>query len=305
VNAPASTGYGLYATNGGTIGPLDVAGVMTALSSSPAIFALGSGSTITLTVLSPTSPATATIETTALDSAGVLAESGGSVSLTGSGPTGGSVTTENAGSAGLNAFSGTISATGITITTEGGVDGVGVQSYGVVVSNSGAKVTLTDDTIMTSGAGDVGLIAQASGLATVAGTLSVGTTGDAATGLDALSGGSIDASTATSVGVTTSGSGAIGVYASGSAPPAIPGGTPTASTITIGGVATIAANGGSSAGVQADGGGQVNLNGGSTETPNTVSTSTARRRSRPGRRATLIPQFPRAAQTPTAFSPTA
>ena len=168
VNATAaSTSYGLYATNGGTIGPLDVAGVTTAASCSPAVYAFGAGSTITLTLLSPTSPAVATIVTTGGDSAGVLAKSGGSVVLTGSGPTGGSVTTETDGSVGLNAFSGSISATGITITTMGDLDELSNPSDGVEVSNSGATVTLTDDTIVTSGDGAVGVSAQISGMATL------------------------------------------------------------------------------------------------------------------------------------------
>ena len=280
VNATAaSASYGLNAINGGTIGPLDVAGVTTAASSSPAVYATGAGSTITLTLLSPTSPAVATIVTTGVDSAGVLATSGGSVVLTGSGPTGGSVTTETDGSVGLNAFSGSISATGITITTMGDPDILSNPSDAVEVSNSGATVTLTDDTIVTSGEGAVGVFAQTSGMATLSGTATVTTTGDCesgfcAYGLNAASGGVIDASTATSVSVTTSGADAIGVYASGVAPPVEPGGLPTPSTITIGGVATITTYGATAAGVQADSGGVVNLNGGSAKTPNTITTTT-------------------------------
>ena len=282
VNATAaSTSYGLYAAGGGTIDggttdggtlPLDVAGVTTSASSSPAVFATGAGSTITLTLLSPTSPALATIVTTGIDSAGVLAESAGSVVLTG-----GSVMTSNDGSVGLNAFSGSISATGTTITTEGGLDILSNPSYGVEVSNSGATVTLSNDTIMTTGAGAIEVLAQASGMATLSGTANITTTDPtntegSAIGLYALSGGIIDGSTTTSVSVTTSGTGAIGVYASGVAPPADPGGAATPSTITIGGLATIAAYGQSAPGVQADGGGVVTLSGGSVMTPNTITT---------------------------------
>jgi autotransporter family porin len=195
-------------------------------------------------------------------------------------------------------------------------------SDAVEVSNSGATVTLTDDTIVTSGEGAVGVFAQTSGMATLSGTATVTTTGDCesgfcAYGLNAASGGVIDASTATSVSVTTSGADAIGVYASGVAPPVEPGGLPTPSTITIGGVATITTYGATAAGVQADSGGVVNLNGGSAATPNTIttttdgsigvyaasagsSTSTGRPRSRPGRRAR-----PRPAPTPMASRPTA
>ena len=84
VNATAvSTSYGLYAAGGGTIDggttdggtlPLDVAGVTTSASRSPAVFATGAGSTIALTLLSPTSPALATIVTTGINSAGVLGQ---------------------------------------------------------------------------------------------------------------------------------------------------------------------------------------------------------------------------------------
>ena len=231
--------------------------------------------------------------------------------------------TSNDGSVGLNAFSGSISATGTTITTEGGLDILSNPSYGVEVSNSGATVTLTDDTIMTSGPGAVGLLAQASGMATLSGTANITTTDltntqGSAIGLYALSGGIIDGSTTTSVSVTTSGTGAIGVYASGVAPPADPGGTPTPSTITIGGLATISTYGSSAAGVQADNGGVVNSSGGSVETPNSLITTIADgsigvyaasagiiningvTTSRPGR-----PARPRAASTLMASTPTA
>ena len=71
----------VYASGGGTIGVTDAAGVST--KPSPAVYALGAGSTITLTLLPPTSPALATIVTAGDDSAGVLASSGGSVVLSG------------------------------------------------------------------------------------------------------------------------------------------------------------------------------------------------------------------------------
>ena len=90
-----------------------------------------------------------------------------------------------------------------------------------------------------------------------------------AIGLKADGGGKIDGSGAASVGVTTSGAGAIGVYASGSG---TAGDLVVPSTITIGGVATIQTNGPNAAGVQADNGGVVNLNGGTAETPNTITT---------------------------------
>ena len=296
VNGPAATTYGLNAISGGTIGPLDVAGVTTAASSSPAVWAFGAGSTITLTLLSPTSPAVATIVTSGLDSAGVLSTSGGNVVLTGSGPTGGSVTTENNGSAGLNAFSGSISATGITITTMGDPDLLSNASDAVEVTNSGATVTLTDDTIKTYGKDAVGVLAQASGMATLSGTTNLTTADDGsiglfasgggvidvngsttistsgtiststklgAYGLYANNGGTIDGSGATSVGVTTNGAGAIGVYASGTG---TVGDSVVPSTITLGGTGegdvatntTVTTYADNAIGLKADGGGEIN-----------------------------------------------
>src|SRR5271163_4394142 len=107
----------------------------------------------------------------------------------------------------------------------------------------------------------------------LSGATMVTTTKDDSIGLYADGGGVIDGSKAASVTVTTSGTDAIGVYASGTAPPSEPGGPPgPASSIVIGGVATITTNGATAAGVQADLGGQVMLNGGSVATPNTVTT---------------------------------
>ena len=341
--------FGFYASGGGTIGGTimtpEVAGVSTEAFGSPAVYALGAGSTITLTLLPPTSPALATIVTVGNDSAGALARSGGSVVLSG-----GSVLTSGNGSAGLDAFSGSISATGTTITTTGHDDAIGNQSAAAEVNGTGATITLTNDTFMTSGVESSGVVAAAQGTATLSGTTTtmITTTNDGAFGLYALgggvikvngateiwtgstalstgagaigiyasgtapssgpasevylnaattvttygtgafgpnsvypyglyasNGGLIDGSLAPSVTVTTNGTDAIGVYASGAAPPSEPGGPPgAASTITIGGVASIMTNGATAAGVQADGGGVVNLNGGSAETPNTITTIT-------------------------------
>jgi hypothetical protein len=59
--------------------------------------------------------------------------------------------TSGNGSAGLDAFSGSISATGTTITTTGGADTIGNQSVAAEVNGTGATITLTNDTFMTSG----------------------------------------------------------------------------------------------------------------------------------------------------------
>ena len=108
--------------------------------------------------------------------------------------------TSNDGSVGLNAFSGSISATGTTITTEGGLDILSNPSYGVEVSNSGATVTLTNDTIKTSGPGAVGLgagLGHGHAKRHVANitTTDLTNTQGSAIGLYALSGGNIDGST--------------------------------------------------------------------------------------------------------------
>jgi hypothetical protein len=214
--------FGFYASGGGTIGSStmtpEVAGVTTEATLSDAVFASGAGSTITLTLLPPTSPALATIVTTGDDSTGVLASSGGRVVLSG-----GSVMTSGAGSAGLDAFSGSISATGTTITTTGPADTIGIQSVAAEVNGSGATITLTNDTFTTSGVGSSGVVAAAEGTATLSGatTTKITTTNDGAFGLYALGGGVINVNGATEIwtGSTapSTGAGAIGIYASGTA----------------------------------------------------------------------------------------
>lgn len=215
--------FGFYASGGGTIGGTimtpEVAGVSTEAFGSPAVYALGAGSTITLTLLPPTSPALATIVTVGNDSAGALARSGGSVVLSG-----GSVLTSGNGSAGLDAFSGSISATGTTITTTGHDDAIGNQSAAAEVNGTGATITLTNDTFMTSGVESSGVVAAAQGTATLSGTTTtmITTTNDGAFGLYALGGGVIKVNGATEIwtGSTalSTGAGAIGIYASGTAP---------------------------------------------------------------------------------------
>jgi hypothetical protein len=78
--------YAFYASSGGTIGSStmtpEVASVTTTASGAQAVYAFGAGSTITLSLLPPTSPALATIVTTGLDSPGALSLIGGSISLT-------------------------------------------------------------------------------------------------------------------------------------------------------------------------------------------------------------------------------
>jgi hypothetical protein len=134
VSTSNSGTFGFYASGGGTIGSStmtpEVASLTTSSSGANAVYAIGAGSTITLELLAPTAPALATIVTTGLDAPGAVAQSGGSVVLTG---TGGSVLTEGDGSPGLAArglatdtVPTTISATGITITTQGDADIFGI-----------------------------------------------------------------------------------------------------------------------------------------------------------------------------------
>jgi hypothetical protein len=103
--------------------------------------------------------------------------------------------------------------------------------------------------------------------ATTVTTHGTGVNGMDAYGLYATGGGMIDGSLAPSVAVTTNGTDAIGVYASGAA--AAP--STAVSTIIIGGVATIATNGATAAGVQADLGGHVTLGSGTVTTSGATS----------------------------------
>ena len=148
------------------------------------------------------------------DAFGALSESGAAVNLVG-----GSVTTKGAGSAGVAALFGSISATGTAITTEGGVDLAGVESAGVSIGGVGATGALTNDTIRTSGAESDGVLVQARGEATLSGVNGVTTTGDRSIGLQAVGGSVIDVlgQTTISTGSTSASTGlnAHGVNADG------------------------------------------------------------------------------------------
>ena len=188
---------------------------------------------------------------------------------------------------GMATLSGTT--TTMITTTNDGASGLYALGGGVINVN-GATEIWTGSTALSTGAGAIGIYASgtapssgpasqvylnAATTVTTYGTGAFGPNSVYPYGLYASNGGLIDGSLAPSVTVTTNGTDAIGVYASGAAPPSEPGGPPgAASTITIGGVASIKTNGATAAGVQADGGGVVNLNGGSAETPNTITTIT-------------------------------
>ncbi|MGA8585180.1 MAG: hypothetical protein WB715_15345, partial [Roseiarcus sp.] len=127
--------------------------------------------------------------------------------------------------------------------TNGG-SSIGVQANGVSTGGASSEVTLTGAmTVTTNATGAAGLDAY---------------------GLYANGGGTIDGSGATSVTVTTYGTDANGVYASGTS-------SSTPSTITIGGVATIATNGATAAGVEAFDGGHATLGAGTVTTSGATS----------------------------------
>jgi hypothetical protein len=146
------------------------------------------------------------------------------------------VETEAAGSAGLYAYFAAISATGTTITTEGGTDSFGNQSVGLEVDGAGATATLTDGAITTYGGttttavtttndGAIGLDAVGGGIINIDGPTTVTTgstlamTGASAYGLYANNGGIIQTSGTPTVDVTTYGDGAIGSTPRGRPPP--------------------------------------------------------------------------------------
>jgi len=170
------------------------------------LFATDAGSRISATGTS--------IVTNRLDATGVVSVSGANVVLNG-----GSVTTNGDGSAGVAAIFGSVSATGTSITTKGGVDLAGVESAGVSIGGPGATGALTSDAIMTAGAGSDGVLVQAEGRATLSGANGVTTTGDNSIGLHALGGGVINAlgQTTISTGSTLASTGlnAYGVNANG------------------------------------------------------------------------------------------
>ena len=161
--------------------------------------------------------------TVTVAAAGVQADNGGQVTLSG----GGTVTTNGASAPGVVAtgtgsmvtLSGTSLLTVTTITD----DSIGLLATSGGVIDATAPVTIsTGSTGETpSGANAYGANADGSGSKiTFSGATTVTTNGVGANGLDAYglyasNGGTIDGSLAPSVGVTTFGNGADGVYATG------------------------------------------------------------------------------------------
>ena len=207
VTTSGASSFGLYASGGGAISTPDGLSVSTNGASSIGIYASGAASTISVTGASIVANRTlstgvradaggvvtltggsVTLELAATDGEGLIATGAGSgISATGTSVVtkgvdaigalsvsgahlvlnGGSVTTNGDGSEGLATIAGSLSATGVSITTNGGVDLSGLELQGVSIGGPGATGALIGDTIMTSGAGADGILAEARGVATL------------------------------------------------------------------------------------------------------------------------------------------
>jgi hypothetical protein len=187
--------------------------ISTAGSGAHAILSLNGGATtVGVSEAGPT-----TLATTGTSAAGVVAYNGGAVALIGA-----SVTTTGEGSTGLavNGATSSLTATGIGVTTQGGVDpATSFHADGAFNGpsgslSSGGLLSLTNSTITTSGAGANGVSTSTGGRTTVSGG-SVMTTGLETQGISVGNGGQVTMSAGS---VTTSGNGsqAIEVYGAGS-----------------------------------------------------------------------------------------
>ncbi len=243
---------GVVADGGGTVTLSGGGSVTTSGDGSDGVHATGSQSTITATGVA--------IATSGAGSPGVAADEGGVVTLNG-----GSVTTTGAGSDGLyvTGASSAITAAGVSITT-GASEAPASDSVGVTASNFGTA-TLDGGSVTTHGASSAGLYASGTGASITGGLregvgVSVTTTGAGSAGALAGDGGAV---ALTGGSVTTSGTSAAGLAASGT------NGAGTASRIVAQNVAVLT-RGASANGVQADGGGSVQLSGGSVTTSGTA-----------------------------------
>jgi hypothetical protein len=193
----------------------------------------------------------------AVDADGVVAYNGGIVQLTGA-----TVTTSGAGSPGLAVHGATssLSASGVSITTQGGIAANGDHAAGVFNGpylpgglTSGGFTSLMNSTITTSGAGAAGVVTQNGGVTNVSGG-SVATSGQDADALVATGPGA--KTNLTGAGsFSTAGNGAIGLLANQGG---VISATGSVSIAAAGGVSP--ATGFPAAGVGADGAGsQINL----------------------------------------------
>jgi Autochaperone Domain Type 1 len=245
--------YGLFASGGGVILAPNTPSVTTLGTGAIGIHASGTGSAITTNGASVT---------TGGDSAvGVAADGGGQVTASG-----GSVTTSGIGAPGLSVdgAGSKIAATNVAVTTNGGFNlATESFSFGVIASNGGSA-TLSGGSVRTNGPVAHGVFAFNGGSVALSDGAMVLTTGGGSFGLFVNGAGSsltaTDASVTTNGGVGPFGDGAIGAY-NGFASPGDPTGgamTLTDTTITTTGIAAI--------GVETNGGGVTNFNGGAVNT---------------------------------------
>ena len=280
-----SVALGVEADTGATV-TLNGGSVTVSGPGSGDLFATGAGTKITASNIALTATG-GTDPVTGYTSYGIDAESGASIVFTG-----GSITTSGAsangaqllgsgsnvtlsggttilttgnGAAGLVVIGSgaTLTATGITVTTHGAVDlSDGFIAFGAYNGSSdfppgypaGGTLNLTDTTIITTGAGAIGVETNSGGVTNISGG-SVSTAGQDAHALFVTGAGST-ANLSGATAFTTQGAGAIGIYAT-------LGGVVTATS----GAVTIATSGGVSPatglgayGVNADGAGsQINL----------------------------------------------
>ncbi len=245
---------GVRATTGGAVS-LTGGSVTTSSAGAPGLFATGAGSSITVSGVAVTTNggsdsgiyangAEARNGGSLTFSAGSITTNGASVVAVASLGSGSNVTlsggttilTTNDGSNGLTVSGGaSLTATGVSVTTQGGVDSsdgfhaVGAYNGSSPLFSTGGTMSLTDVTIATTGQGAHGVVTNSGGVTTI-------------------SGGS----------VTTSGDNAYGLYATGAGSSIT---TSNGTTISTGNVEL--GTGANANGVQADTGGSATLNGGS------------------------------------------
>ena len=217
----------------------------------------------------------AAISTSGPGAYAAVAVGGGKVALTGATI---ATTGDGSGGLGVNGAGSEIDATGLKISTQGGIDPVsGLHAYGAANSPHGSFATggvlkLTDVAISTAGVAMYGVYTGAGSTTTFAGG-SVATSGDGAVGLYTTgAGGSL---TTANLTVSTSGAGASGAYVtSGGALtlgqdtqisttglPSVALYVGAGSTATVNGQVGLNASGSGATGAIVDGGGALTVNG--------------------------------------------
>jgi hypothetical protein len=270
---------GVYALGGGQVTSTGMLSVATAGVGAVALSASGSGSRIDATL--------GAIKTTAADTPALQADGGATLTVTG-----GTVTTSGVGAVGLSAdgVGSKLNASGVQVTTTGGLDKNGGAALGIFAGD-GAAVSLANSAVTTSGegahalyvtgagstaslsgsnkftttgAGAVGLLASSGGVVTATGAVTISTAGTnaASSGLSAFGVNADGRNSAITLGaatITTSGQGAVGVFASDRAA------TGAGGSVTVNGPLTVTTQATLSYDVFASGNGsKVTLNGSST-----------------------------------------